>query len=57
MTIALAAATVMLVLAVGSLIVLVIQRNFQGEPMHNREAFHAARNRPSVRNRGSGPIS
>jgi hypothetical protein len=41
MTIALAAATVMLILAVGSLIGLVIQRHFQGEP-NDREAFHTA---------------
>ena len=42
LTIALAAATVMLILAVGSLIGLVIQRHFRGEPMHDREAFHTA---------------
>jgi hypothetical protein len=42
MTIALAAATVMLILAVGSLVGLVIQRNFQGQPTHDREAFHNA---------------
>jgi hypothetical protein len=41
MTIALATATVMLILAVGSLVGLVIQRNFQGQPMHD-QAFHAA---------------
>jgi hypothetical protein len=37
-----AAATVMLILAVGSLIGLVIQQNFQGESMHDREAFPTA---------------
>ena len=42
MMIALALATVMLILAVGSLIGLVVQRNFQGEPPHDREAFHTA---------------
>jgi hypothetical protein len=42
MTITLAAATVMLILAVGSLIGLVIQRHFQGAPMHDHEAFHTA---------------
>ena len=42
LTIALAAAAVMLILAVDSLIGLVIQRHFQGEPMHDREAFHTA---------------
>jgi hypothetical protein len=42
MTIALAAATVMLALAVASLIGLVVQRNFQGAPMHDRQAFHTA---------------
>jgi len=40
--IALAAATVMLILAVGSLIGLVIQQTFQGESMHDREAFPTA---------------
>jgi hypothetical protein len=42
MTITLAAATVMLILAVGSLVSLVLQRNFQGQPVHDREAFHTA---------------
>ena len=42
MTIALAAATVMLALAVASLIGLVVQRNFQGAPIHDRQAFHTA---------------
>jgi hypothetical protein len=50
MTIALAAATVMLVLAVAALVGSVVQRNFRGEPVHDREAFHTARNRPSMRN-------
>ena len=40
MTIALAAATVILILAVSSLVGLVLQRNFQGQPTHD-QAFHA----------------
>jgi hypothetical protein len=46
LVIALAAATVMLILAVGSFISLVVQRNFQSEPMHDREAFHTAQRPP-----------
>jgi hypothetical protein len=40
--IALAAATVMLILAVGGLIGSVVQRNFRDESMHNRQPFHTA---------------
>ena len=42
LALALAAATVMLVLAVATLVVLVIQRNFHGEPMNGRGAFRTA---------------
>jgi hypothetical protein len=42
MTIALIAATAMLVLVLVSFVGLVVQRNFQGEPVHDREAFHTA---------------
>ena len=42
LAIALAAATVMLVLAVAALVGLVIQRNFGAGPVPDREAFHTA---------------
>jgi hypothetical protein len=41
LTVALVAAALMLILAVGSLIGLVIHRNFRGEPTH-RQTFHTA---------------
>jgi hypothetical protein len=42
LAIALALATVMLILTLGSFVGLIVQRNFQGEPVHDREAFHTA---------------
>jgi hypothetical protein len=42
LAIAVALATVMLILTLGSFIGLIVQRNFQDEPMHDREAFHTA---------------
>jgi hypothetical protein len=42
LTFALIAATAMLVLVLVSFVGLVVQRNFQGEPVHDREAFHTA---------------
>ena len=46
LVVALAAATVMLVLAIAALVVLVVQRNFPGEPMHDLGAFHTGRQPP-----------
>jgi hypothetical protein len=42
LTIALLAATAMLVLVLGSFVGLIVQRSLQGAPMHDREAFHTA---------------
>jgi hypothetical protein len=42
LAIALGAATLMLVLAVAALGGLVIECNFRGEAVHDREAFHTA---------------
>jgi hypothetical protein len=40
LTIALIAATAMLVLVLVSFVGLIVQRGFQGAPMHDRQAFH-----------------
>ena len=42
LAIALALATAMLVLTLASFIGLIVERGFQGSPMHDREAFHTA---------------
>jgi hypothetical protein len=42
LTIALIAATAMLVLVLGSFVGLIVQRSLQSAPMHDREAFHTA---------------
>jgi hypothetical protein len=42
LTIALIAATAMLVLVLGSFVGLIVQHSLQGAPMHDREAFHTA---------------
>jgi hypothetical protein len=42
LTIALVAATAMLVLVVGSFVGLIVQRHFQGEPERDRTALHLA---------------
>ena len=42
LAIALAAATLMLILTLGSFVALIVQRGFQGAPMQDREAFHTA---------------
>jgi hypothetical protein len=40
LAIALALATTMLVLTLGSFVGLIVERNFQGAPIHDRQAFH-----------------
>jgi hypothetical protein len=42
LTIALIAATAMLFPVVSSFVGLIVQRGFQGAPMHGRAAFHTA---------------
>jgi hypothetical protein len=42
LAVALVAATVMLILMLGSFVGLIVQRHFQDDPMHDREAFHTA---------------
>ena len=42
LTIALIAATAMLVLVLVSFVGLIVHRGFQGAPMHDRQAFHTA---------------
>ena len=42
LTVALVAATAMLVLVLVSFVGLVMQRNFQGARIHDRQAFHTA---------------
>jgi hypothetical protein len=42
LTVALVAATAMLVLVLVSFVGLIVQRSFQGAPMHDRQAFHTA---------------
>jgi hypothetical protein len=42
LAIALIAATAMLVLVLGSFVGLIVERQIQGPPTHDREAFHTA---------------
>jgi hypothetical protein len=42
LAIALAAATLMLILTLGSFVGLIVERQLQGPPMQDREAFHTA---------------
>jgi hypothetical protein len=42
LAIALALATVLLILTLGSFVGLIVERGFQGAPMQDRQAFHTA---------------
>jgi len=42
LAIALATATLMLILVLGGFVGLIVQRSVQGVPVHDREAFHSA---------------
>jgi hypothetical protein len=46
LAIALIAATAMLVLVLGSFVGLIVERQLQGPPIQDREAFHTARQQP-----------
>ena len=42
LAIALAAATLMLILVLGGFVGLIVQRSLEGAPIHDRQAFHTA---------------